>query len=176
MHDGIRMYWWVTQAALYRGLATVIKLTSPEFLIRNVVSELGRLIVERLIPEYAGVVGSKKPENLVEYLKVAEKAHQYLSGLGANISNMRVVAEDGVVRVEVSNAVPSMQILPEEDRPYAMLVSISVVLGVVEAVTGKQAHLKVPSLGIELPGPGPEIVVDVDVPGNRFVATIRNFS
>ena len=170
----LNAYWWFLQGALYRALATVAKLSSPELLVRYAIAEFRKAIADKLFAEFLGIAYGERPRTLEEYLTVTAKAHDAIASLGIRISLIRAEKTGQGVRVEVRDAVPGMEVVPEEDRPYAMLISIGILLGIVEAVTGRTVGLRVPQLGIDLVGDGAVMEVEeLDIAGNRYVALVK---
>jgi len=137
------------------------------------VAEFRKAIADKLVKAFAGIAFNEAPNSLSQYLAVAARAHDVIASLGIPISRMRVEDRGDEIEVSVERAVPSMDLVPEEDRPYAMLVSIGILVGIVEGIVGSPVGLRVPNLGIELPGDSHVMEVDADVSANRYIAVIK---
>ena len=178
----LKTYWHFINSTIFGALVDLARLVGIDYVVRNMLSMARGRAFSEMYETYRGVAYSgEKPATLAEHLRDAAKIFESISGIlrevGLNTMGISVSERDGYVIVEVTNAVPNMEaIADEESKKFALAISIGIMLGFVESATGKRTGLRIPQMGVEQVTPEDELVlevVDFDVGGNRYVAKIE---
>ena len=178
----LKTYWHFINSTIFGALVDLAKLVGIDYVVRNMLSMARGRSFNEMYDAYNGLThGRERPTTLADYLREVGKIFESITGIlrevGLSTSSISVSEKNGTVIVEVSNAVPTMgTIADEESRKLALAISIGIMLGFVESVTGKRTGLRIPQMGVEQVTPEDELVLEVvnfDVGGNRYVAKIE---